>query len=348
MKTHNIFFVFLLAFTFNLNVYAGLFDDIEAVHMTIVAPFERLLVDRVSPRIPLPPGQVETVVQGTIHVRNANGSTQTLHPKVKLRGNSSQDVFECMVPKFKLIFSSSETAGTIFQGHKEVNIGTHCDSRGGYSKLGRLWDGKTPHREVLVYEMLKTIDIPTYQARRAWVSYIEEATGEQFEGGVHQAMLLEDMSSLLKRIGATEVKTPYQSVAQSPGVTMDEVALIYFAEALVGNWDWNLKVDGGAGRPSSLFWNMKMIQRSSNDWIIFPYDFDLTDIVTLKNRGTRKFNVIPALFSHDVRNRIASDLRASERLLRSLGNNLQHDPQGQAIYNDHLNRFYQNLPRYTR
>ncbi len=325
----------------------GLFSNIQPLQFTLSAPFEQLFSVRESPMHPQPPNFVPTTVQGQLTYNDDSGRLIVLHPKLKMRGNSSQDITECVFPKIKMEFAANEIRGTIFENHTTVGIGSHCSSQGGFSHIGRNWDGKTPHREVLAYEILKLVGVPTYQARAAWFNYIEQSTGQAI-GGTHEALLLEDMDSMLQRYGASKVSAPYESLAHSPGVTVEDVARIYFAETIVGNWDWYLKMQFTNESISKRFWNMKEIQRSNGNHLIFPYDFDLADLVVLRMHTTAKTSEMTTLFPQALRARIAADLRAKEKELRSLGQRLTSDSAGQAFYKKQMDRFFAKLPELTK
>ncbi len=336
MKTLSLF---LVLFVFGLSATARtVFDDSAPLRFSLSANLSFLFKHRAETD--------PATVDGTLTFSDSTGRLVVLHPKVKLRGNSSRQAVECPFPKLKLMFAANELSGTIFENHPTVGIGTHCSEQGRFSPLGRAWDGRSPHREVLAYEMVKMMEIPAYQARAAWINYIESTTGKSL--GTHQALLLEDMDSLLSRYNGTKVTAPWQSMANAPGVTIAQVARIYFLEALLGNWDWSLKMDYVGGDESNRFWNMKEIQTADGRHIVFPYDFDLADIVTARNRQSGLENEIPKLFTRELRMDIGLDMKVLESDFRALGQRLENDPQGQVYFKTQMDRFFKKLPEITR
>ncbi|MBC7741901.1 MAG: hypothetical protein H7061_06875 [Bdellovibrionaceae bacterium] len=340
-------FIILVFLTLPTFARESLFNDPSPIQFTLRAPFQELFRQRSSPMTRPPPGFVPVIVDSELSYQDYNGRLIVLHPKLKMRGNSSQDKSECLFPKIKMDFSPNEVRGTIFENQPTVGIGSHCSNQGGRSHLGRNWDGKTPHREVLAYEILRILKIPSYRARAAWFNYIEDSTGRSVDGNV-EAMLLEDMDSMHNRYGTTKTE-PYQSLRHSPGVTVEDVARIYFAEILLGNWDWYLKMAPTSSEPiSKKFWNMKSMQTPSGQWIIFPYDFDLSSVVTLREYPSSKAKEIPTLFPRVLRQQVADEMKSHETEIRALGSRLDHDASGQSFFKKQVDRYYKKLPEFTK
>ena len=200
----------------------------------------------------------------------SDGERTTSIEKVKIttRGHTSLRESECSFPKLKLDFAGSRVEGTLFDGVSALKIGTHCsdkpDAPGG--KYGRWPNEKTAHREAFVYRLLETMAIPSLKARPARLTYVESGSGKPApEPLVRDAMLLEDDSEALKRYGARSELSPKQFGSAPSVFAMPDLAKLFFAEAMIGNFDWCLRMsprDMYRCNPTTPIWNILGLIRS--------------------------------------------------------------------------------------
>ena len=192
--------------------------------------------------------------------------------EVSVRGHTSRRETECAFPKLKLTL----------EGSASLKIGTHCGEAADEAlspKYGRLVNEKSPHREALVYDLLRAVDAPTLRTRAARVTYIDNAQGAPLE---RNALLLEDDDDAMRRVGGTkEIPLETFGSVATRGVAAD-AARIAFAEAMIGNFDWCLKFSPDdiyrCNEPKPL-WNVLAFEAGGGKTSLMMKDFDLAGIV---------------------------------------------------------------------
>lgn len=328
-----------VAFQSSAHNSSPLFSSDEILNLKLAADFELLFSirrlsesDSKTPEVPALLTYVE------------NGRTVTLNTVLKLRGNSSKKIEECPFPKIKMTFNSNESRGTIFEGQKSLAIGTHCGTGLSNSPLGRLRNGKSPHREDLVYQILEVIGVHSFSSRPVYIEYTNNRLMESL--GRHQAFLLESMDSLAARLGGSEIEVRYgtfTSVEQTVGLRAGELetARIYFAEGLIANWDWDLRYlnnrDPMHGRG---FWNMAAVGFTDGTRITIPYDFDLSGTVNGKYYSLPKVDRIPEYFSKQARLQVAHELHSKRsELLGLIDSRLADDSDGKKQIADYVRTY---------
>ena len=191
---------------------------------------------------------------------------------VSVRGHTSRRETECPFPKLKLKL----------KGAGSLKIGTHCGEAADdqlSAKYGRLSNEKSPHREALVYDLLRAIDAPTLKTRPARITYVD---GIQETPVVRNGLLLEDDDDAMARVGGTaELSLETFGSVATRGVAAD-AARIAFAEAMIGNFDWCLKFSPDdiyrCNEPKPL-WNVLAFDRGAGKTSLLMKDFDLAGIV---------------------------------------------------------------------
>jgi hypothetical protein len=245
-----------------------IFSNSEVLSFALQAPFAELFT-----RAQQDP---DASVTGIVTIENVTIDGVV----ISTRGHSSRQPTECAFPKLKMRFTRVPESSP-FVGLTTLKIGTHCGDTPGNTltpKYGRLANEKAPPREAFVYRLLEAVDVPTLKARAARITYVSPG-GEPI---VRNAMLLEDDDDAMKRLGATDVLDPeFFEHAQATFGRLD-AAKVVFAEALVGNFDWHLKIsasDTYRASPHRL-WNMLALKRADGTSIPLITDFDIAGIVT--------------------------------------------------------------------
>jgi len=206
--------------------------------------------------------------------------------KVSLRGNTSRRDEECTFPKLKVdLPKDASLRGTAFAGLSSLKIGTHCGDRpdGQLTKLGRWANEKSPYREAFVYQLLNAVDIPTLKARPAQITYVDTGS-DAGRRTVRHAMLLEDDAAAIERLGGLGQLQTFDNARKD--FPIDAIADATFAEAMIGNFDWAVKMtpdDYYRIDHTHPLWNVLAVRR--NDGTAFPliYDFDVSGIVAGKH-----------------------------------------------------------------
>jgi hypothetical protein len=181
-------------------------------------------------------------------------------------------------------------AGPLLSGLNSLKVGTHCGEAGAEmltAKYGRMSNDQSPVREAFVYRLLETVGVPTLKARPAKFTYVytdarPSQSPAQEQPLVRNAVLLEDVDDAVKRFGGThEIEEQAFTNARAQFEPAD-TARLAFAEAMIGNFDWCLKMTADdtyrcdARHP---LWNV--IAAASADGKARPilHDFDVSGMV---------------------------------------------------------------------
>ena len=228
-------------------------------------------------------------VTGVLRVSDGERTSSIENVRISTRGHTSLRESECSFPKLKLDFAGSRVEGSLFDGVSALKIGTHCSDKpdGPGGKYGRWPNEKAAHREAFVYRLLETLSIPSLKARPARLTYVESGSGKQAPAPlVRDAMLLEDDSEVLKRHGARSELSPKQFGSAPSVFAMPDLAKLFFAEAMIGNFDWCLRMsprDMYRCNPTSPIWNILGLIRSEGMAVPVLHDFDIAGMVTTKH-----------------------------------------------------------------
>jgi len=201
--------------------------------------------------------------------------------KVALRGHTSRRESECAFPKLKLRFNSVPGEGP-FAGVRSIKIGTHCGEEAGDAptpRFGRLPNERSPYREAFVYRLLDLLRLPTLKARPARITYVD--TDSVQRPLVRNAMLLEDDDDARQRLGADQEIAPESFSNAREAFTAEDTAQLAFAEALIGNFDWCVRMtadDHYRCDARRILWNV-MALRGGGRTFPLPYDFDVSGMV---------------------------------------------------------------------
>jgi hypothetical protein len=271
-----------------------MFSGVEPIELTIEAPLADLIThDRDD----------DYRVNGAVTVVDNGRPVRVDDVRISLRGHTSKRESECDFPKLKIeLPAASRDATPLLAGLHSIKIGTHCgEARDGEltPRYGRLANQHSPRREAFVYRLLAALDVPTLLARRAQITYVESdaADGARQRPLVRDALLIEDTDDAVRRFGAArEIGEREFSDARTQLTAADTVRLA-FAEALIGNFDWCLKM-----QPHDTYrcdarhpvWNIVAAERDDGGVVPLIYDFDVAGIVTgrhpwFKNVFSRAF-----------------------------------------------------------
>src|SRR5688500_18140360 len=166
---------------------ASLLEGKGPISLTLEAPLQQLFATGSDDE--------NVSVPGTVRFKDpASGGEVVLSDvAVSVRGHTSRRETECTFPKLKLKL----------EGSRSVKIGSHCGDAADDSlspKYGRLQNEKSPHREALVYQLLRAADVPVLNARPARIAYVDKAQAAPLQ---RNAVLLEDDDDAMKRLNGT-------------------------------------------------------------------------------------------------------------------------------------------------
>src|SRR5262249_34695630 len=131
-----------------------------------------------------------------------------------------------------------------------LKIGTHCGEApddGITIRFGRLPNEHSPLREAFVYRLLDAVGVPALKARPAQITYIYTPprpgqSPPQDQPLVRHALLLEDSDAAIARIGGRHEITETEFTNARDQFTTADTARLVLAEAMLGNFDWCLKM----------------------------------------------------------------------------------------------------------
>jgi hypothetical protein len=269
----------------------ALFSSPEPLAFTLAAPFNDLFQHART--------QDGYSVTGTLKYQDGRRDVTIEGLTLALRGHTSIRESECAFPKLKIDFPPAKSPGTtsktIFAGLGGIKLGTHCgespDDRV-TPKYGRLPNEHAPLREAAVYRLLAALGVPTLQARAARVAYeytdaLPGRTPDQQKPIVRNAMMLENTGAAVKRLGASDDLTEQQFTNARERFTPEDTATLAFAEALVGNFDWCVRMfKGDAYRCDAQhpLWNVTAAVGADGRARPVMYDFDVSGMVAGQHR----------------------------------------------------------------
>lgn len=364
---------------------APIFTIKEKIVFTLKTDYGDLWKHRAPPNTKVPEGIKEFEAPGQLSWTDSKGR-HDLPVQVRLRGNTSQVESQCPFPKMTLSFENKggdrASKGTLFDDLKTIGIGTHCGGKPGSSvRFHRVWGGLSPHREALIYKVQDLLSIPGFQAAPTSFNYIDSKTNKgpvepQPSGfAVDQPMpgfFLEDIKTFVKYADGKEIRAadarlqdpdkPYiftsvvdaQKDARAAGSTIKpidpkDIIRILLFQALVGNYDWELRIFPGDIPDSQGLWNIKVVETDGN-WVVFPYDYDLAGWVKSDNSAPE----LPELgdsgfFKPEDISQVVAEFREKRPAIEALVDNLaKEDKGGASSIKEQINSFYNALGRRFR
>jgi len=229
-------------------------------------------------------------VTGKLSYTHAGREVTVDGVKITLRGNTSRRETECVFPKLKVELPGSANPGPLLAAGESLKLGTHCGEAADdklTAKYGRLPNERSPLREAFVYRLLDAVGVPTLKARPARVSYVytdarPAKTPAQDQPLVRNAMLLEDTDAAVKRFGGVrEIEEKAFTNAQAAFRPAD-TARVAFAEAMIGNYDWCLRMKPGDTfrcNDEHPLWNVVAAAGADGKAVPIIYDFDVSGMV---------------------------------------------------------------------
>ncbi len=284
---------------------------------------------------------------------------QEIAVRLRMRGYSSLGIV-CSFPKLMLKIDKDASKGTVFEGVDKVDLGTHCLEE--KEAKEKQFDGlRFPHREALLYQWAKILEVPTYAARPATVTYTDSSRTSPIPSVTRPAFFLEHLSSLKKRANASEIrpvkdslhpfedltakdapKLVWKSPEESTTLNRDQLARVALFESLIGNGDWRMS--------STELWNVKVLELPSGEWITIPMDFNFSSITlgypaSETNWLYGAFTFWPAA-SKETRLRSIEDFEAKKSaLLETIEVLKNEDPEGYRIAKESLSSKFETFAK---
>jgi hypothetical protein len=261
-------------------VASSLFSTPEPVRLQLTAPFNELFEGALSDE--------SYAVSGTLTAIGAGPIATLDGVTISVRGHTSRRESECEFPKLKITFpAGAKAAIPLFAGMHSVKIGTHCgEAPNGRltARFGRLPNQQSPLREVFVYSLLAAVGVPALKARAAVITYVyTDANPTQPRNIERHAFLLEDTDDAVRRLGGRREITERDFTTARALFTPADTLAAAFAEAMIGNFDWCLKMtadDAYRCNRRHPVWNIAVAEVGGGKARPLLYDFDVSGIVT--------------------------------------------------------------------
>lgn len=251
---------------------SGIFDARSVVDIVVIGPLQAHfeLAFAGMPDGIFPPVREKPYFDARIEVFGG-----VIPVSMRVRGNSSLQ--ECPFPKLKFKVSRGDRENSPFADAREVKIITHC-GEGGRGPIGRLRDETATWREAMVFEAMEAVGLTGPRVRRARIEYRDESPpAEERPTGwriTRMAVLLDHVEVVAERLGGRALSDEEVARLENAGFDEETVALLHLFQALVGNWDYELSVDGVG------LWNIEVIEGSDRELVPVASDFDLAGWVT--------------------------------------------------------------------
>jgi hypothetical protein len=237
-----------------------------------------------------------SAVTGRLIVTERGHDTEIDGVQIAVRGHTNRREGECSFPKLKVTVPANHpTALIVLGGQKTLKIGTHCGEAPGDTisrKYGRLLNENSPAREAFVYRLLEALGVPTLKARPARITYVytdprPSGTPDQRQPLVRNAFIVEDDEDAVARMGGVRQLSERSFTNARDQFSVSDTALIAFAQALIGNFDWCLKMtrdDAYRCNARHPLWNVLAVVNADGRTLPMIYDFDVAGIVTGQHR----------------------------------------------------------------
>jgi hypothetical protein len=258
----------------------ALFSASEPVRLQLTAPFNELFEYART--------DDSYTVTGTLTASAGRPGATIEGVTIGVRGNTSRRESECTFPKLKTTLPAGASAAIpLFAGMKSIKIGTHCgEAAGGQltARFGRLPNQHSPRREAFVYSLLAAVGVPVLKARPAIITYVYAgAPPTQHPSIERYALLLEDADDAIKRIGGRREITEQEFTTARALFRPADTLAVAFGEALIGNFDWCLKMttdDRYRCDRRHPVWNIAVADIGGGQARPLLHDFDVSGMVT--------------------------------------------------------------------
>jgi hypothetical protein len=272
---------------------------------------------------------------GTIVFPQADGTTAERAVRIGGRGHSRRSPKLCDFTPLKIDFVREQMAGTVFAGHNDTKLGTHCRTSSAFEQYVL--------KEYSAYRVLNLLTPQSFRVRLARVTYVDVATKKPIV--TRYGMFTEDETDLARRM---EGRITEQREFRFRHVDADYLLLMTLFEYMIGNTDVSIYSQH----------NVRVVETPAGKRYPVPYDFDYSGLV---NTIYAQFD--KALFKiNSVRDRVyRGPCRPPEELETFLAKFRAVRPQVMDFYDalpdlsdnsrrevkDYLDGFYRTLDRPT-
>lgn len=192
----------------------------------------------------------------TLTVAGADGAPVSVPVQIRTRGHARRMLQTCSFAPIRLEFAPEAARGTIFEGHKNLKLGTHC-------RDADLYEQYVP-REYTAYRIFNLLTPRSFRARLANATYVDTATRKTV--GSRQALFIEDDDDVARRLGGRTIDTMKITFRR---VDPETITLLSIFEYMIGNTDMSMYA----------LHNIVLVQTPAGAIYPVPYDFDYAGLV---------------------------------------------------------------------
>ena len=194
---------------------------------------------------------------------------KTFPVNIRTRGHVRRMSQTCTFAPLRLEFDNDKTKGTIFEGHKNLKLGTHC-------RDADLFEQYVP-REYSAYRIYNLLTPRSFRARMAKATYVDEATKKPI--GNRMALFIEDDDDVARRMEGRAIETQKLVFRQTD---FETATLMTIFEYMIGNTDMSMY----------LLHNVILVQTPKKITYPVPYDFDYSGLVDARYAiPAKQFNI---------------------------------------------------------
>jgi hypothetical protein len=228
-----------------------LFATDTPLEFTLTADFKTVNKDR-------NPNSTKTF-PATITVKSDAGAETSIPVQIRTRGHVRRLQQTCSFAPLRIEFPADKVAGTVFEGHKNLKLGTHC-------RDADLYEQYVP-REYAAYRIFNLMTPRSFRARLASASYVDAATSKPL--GNRRALFIEDDDDVARRMEGRIENRPKVTFRM---VDSETVTLMTLFEFMIGNTD------------ASMYANHNIVLVDTPGRITYPvpYDFDYSGLVNAR------------------------------------------------------------------
>jgi hypothetical protein len=225
-----------------------LFEDEAPVVFTLEADFKAVTRDRNPNSTKLFPA--------TISFTDDKGATTSKTLSLRNRGHARRQVTTCDFPPIRLEFEKDAMAGTVFAGHRELKLGTHCRTSSEFEQYVL--------REYLAYRILNLITPQSFRVRLGKATYVDAVTKKPL--ATRYGLFIEDDDDVAKRMEGRVTELPNLMYRH---FNVESATWFGLFEYLIGNTDVSIVSQH----------NVRTIETPASGRFVVPYDFDYSGIV---------------------------------------------------------------------
>jgi hypothetical protein len=229
----------------------ALFATDAVLEFTLTADFKAVNRDR-NP-------ESRKVFPATLTVARADGTAVTFPLNIRTRGHARRLPQTCSFAPLRLEFQAAHIKDTVFEGHKNIKLGTHC-------RDVELFEQYVP-REYSAYRIYNLLTHRSFRARLAKATYVDAESQKTLT--TRQAVFIEDDDDVAKRMEGRIIETQRLVYRR---VDWETITLLTLLQFMIGNTDWSMY----------LLHNVVLVQAPGGPIYPVPYDFDYSGLVNAR------------------------------------------------------------------